>query len=196
MNWLRERDAEPIAGYRLISPLGTGGFGEVWKCMAPGNIQKAIKFVYGNLNSLDGDAFRAEQEYKAMQRVKEVRYPFLLSMERIDIVEGDLAILMELAERSLHDVNIEYQQKGLPGIPRDELLSYMRDTADGLDYLIEKHGLLHLDVKPRNLFLVGGRVKVADFGLVKNLERQSSSGLLAGVTPIYASPESFSGQVS
>lgn len=196
MNWLREPDAEPLPGYRLICPLGTGGFGEVWKCEAPGNILKAIKFVYGNLNSLDGDAFRAEQEYKAMQRVKEVRHPFVLSMERIDIVEGDLAIVMELADMSLHDMLITYQQKGMPGIPREELLGYMRDAADGLDHLNEKHNLQHLDVKPRNLFLVGGRVKVADFGLVKNLERQSSSGLMAGVTPIYAAPETFGGKIS
>jgi len=33
--------------------LGRGGFGEVWKCEAPGGLFKAIKFVYGNLNSLD-----------------------------------------------------------------------------------------------------------------------------------------------
>src|SRR5262249_56547165 len=118
-----------------------------------------------------------------------------VTMDCIHVVEGDLAIVMELAEKSLHDLNVENQQHGLPGIPRDKLLGYMRDAADGLDFLIEKHGLLHLDVKPRNLFVVGDRVKVADFGLVKSLERQSSSGLLAGVTPIYASPESFGGKV-
>lgn len=194
MSWLREPDAEPIPGYRLIGPLGTGGFGEVWKCEAPGDILKAIKFVYGNLNSLDGDAYRAEQEFKALQKVKEVRHPFVLSMERIDIVEGDLAIVMELADKSLHDLLVEHQTAGRPGIPRDELLAYLRDAADGLDYINDKHLLQHLDVKPRNLFLMGDRVKVADFGLVKNLERQSSSGLMAGVTPIYAAPETFSGK--
>lgn len=196
MNWLREPDAEPITGYRLVSPLGTGGFGEVWKCIAPGNIYKAIKFVYGNLHSMDGDAYRAEQEKKALHQMKEVRHPFVLSIERIDEVEGELAIVMELADRSLHDLFAEYQDSGKAGIPRQELLGYMRDAADGLDYLNERHSLQHLDVKPRNLFLFGNRVKVADFGLVKNLERHSSSGLMAGVTPIYAPPETFGGKVS
>jgi hypothetical protein len=195
MNWLREPDAEPIPGYRLICPLGTGGFGEVWKCVAPGNIHKAIKFVYGNLNSPDDDNFRAEQEFKAVQKIKEIRYPFILSMERIDIVDGDLAIVMELADCSLYDLLQKYQAEGYPGIPRAKLIRYLRDAADGLDYLNEC-GLQHLDVKPRNLFLVGDRVKVADFGLVKSLDRQSSSGLLAGVTPIYAAPETFSGKFS
>lgn len=196
MNWLREPDAEPIPGYRLVSPLGTGGFGEVWKCIAPGNIFKAIKFVFGNLNSMDGDAYRAEQEHKALQQIKEVRHPFVLSIERIDNVEGELAIVMEMADRSLHDLFTEYQDSGKIGIPRDELLGYMRDAADGLDFLNERHSLQHLDVKPRNLFLFGNRVKVADFGLVKNLERHSNSGLMAGVTPIYAPPETFGGRVS
>src|SRR5262249_6176820 len=79
---LREPDFEPIPGYRLIEPLGSGGFGEVWKCEAPGGLFKAIKFVYGNLNSLDVEGARAEQERTALTRVKEVRHPFVLSLER------------------------------------------------------------------------------------------------------------------
>ena len=93
---------------------------------------------------------------------------------------------MELADRSLHDLFAECQAAGLIGIPRDDLLRYLRDAAEALDYMNEKHNLQHLDVKPRNLFLIGDRVKVADFGLVKHLERQTASGLLGGVTPLYA----------
>ena len=196
MNWLREPDAEPISGYRLVCPLGTGGFGEVWKCVAPGNIFKAIKFVYGNLNSLDGDAYRAEQELHALERVKEIRHPFVLSMDRIEVVNGELVIVMELADKSLHDCFLEAQASGLVGIPRNSLLRYIRDAADALDHMNERHNLQHLDIKPRNLFVVSDRVKVADFGLVKHLERSGNSGLLGGVTPLYAPPETFHGKIS
>jgi hypothetical protein len=196
MSFIREPNAEPIAGYRLIEPLGSGGFGEVWKCEAPGGLVKAIKFVYGNLNSLDVDAVRAEQEMHALQRIKEVRHPFVCSLDRIEVVGGELVIVMELAEKTLHDLFIECQGAGLIGIPRDDLLRYLRDTAEALDHMNEKHKLQHLDVKPRNLFLIGDRVKVADFGLVKHLERLSSSGLLGGVTPLYAAPETFNGKIS
>jgi hypothetical protein len=196
MTWIREPNSEPIPGYRLIEPLGTGGFGEVWKCEAPGGLYKAIKFVYGNLNGSDQDSVRAEQEHRALQRIKEVRHPFVCSLDRIEIVDGELVIVMELADRTLHDLFQECLQAGMIGIARDNLMRYMRDVAEALDYMNEKHNLQHLDVKPRNLFLIGDRVKVADFGLVKHLERQNSSGLLGGVTPLYAPPETFLGKIS
>ena len=195
MSWIREANAEPITGYRLIEPLGSGGFGEVWKCEAPGGIYKAIKFVYGNLNSLDQDCIRAEQELRALQRIKEVRHPFICSLDRIESVDGELVIVMELAERTLHDVFVECQNAGMIGIGKDDLMRYLRDAAEALDYMNEKHGLQHLDVKPKNLFIIGDRIKVADFGLVKNLER-SGSGILGGVTPLYAPPETFQGKIS
>src|SRR5436189_502468 len=103
MSVFREANAEPIPGYRLIEPLGSGGFGEVWKCEAPGGLFKAIKFVYGNLNSCDVAGKRAEQELTALNWIKEVRHPFVLSLERLEVVDGELVIVMELADKSLHD---------------------------------------------------------------------------------------------
>ena len=196
MSWLREPDAEPIPGYRLIEPLGSGGFGEVWKCEAPGGILKAIKFVFGNLNGVDDDAAKAEQEAKALERVKLIRHPFVLSMDLIKVVAGELLIVMELADKSLHDLFEEYKVLGRPGIPREMLLGCLADAADGLDHLIEKHSLQHLDVKPKNLFLIADRVKVADFGLVRGVEREGGSAMMGGITPVYAAPETFANKVS
>jgi serine/threonine protein kinase len=182
--------AEPIPGYRLIEKLGSGGFGEVWKASAPGDLLKAIKIVYGNMEDQ-----RAEQELKALRRVKEVRHPFLLSLERIEVQEGQLIIVTELADGSLMERYLDCRRTGLPGIPRDELLAYLRDAADALDYMGSTRDLQHLDVKPQNLLLVAGRIKVADFGLVKDLAVSTVSAA-GGATPVYASPEAFDGRAS
>ncbi|HEV3446993.1 MAG TPA: tubulin-like doman-containing protein, partial [Gemmataceae bacterium] len=182
--------AEIIPGYRLEQRLGTGGFGEVWRTTAPGGLTKALKIVFGHM-----DESRAAQELKALDRVKSVRHPFLLSLERVEIVDNQLLIVTELAERSLVERFQECRAGGLPGIPRDELLAYMRDAAEALDYMNENFGLQHLDIKPQNLLLVAGRIKIADFGLVKEL-RGGSGTITGGVTPFYATPEAFDGRVS
>ncbi len=201
MNLVKAANAEPIPGYRLIEPLGSGGFGEVWKCEAPGGLYKAIKFVRGETDAIhdDGPA-GAEQELRALQRVKSLRHPFLLSLDRVEYVDGELVIVMELADRSLHDLLVEYQAAGKPGVPRAELLRYFAEAAEALDLLNLEHGLQHLDVKPRNLFLVGRHVKVADFGLVSSLAELSGNAphavQMGGVTPVYASPESFFGAIT
>jgi serine/threonine protein kinase len=190
-----ESAAEPVPGYKLIERIGGGGFGEVWKCEAPGGLHKAIKFVFGDLKSAGDNGHRAEQELKALSRVKTVRHPFILSLERYDIIDGQLIIIMELADRNLWDRFKECRARGLPGIPRDELLGYMEESAEALDLMNSQYQLQHLDIKPQNLFLVYQHVKVADFGLVKDLEGMQAS-VTGGVTPVYAAPETFDGWVS
>lgn len=181
---------ELIPGYVAIERLGAGGYGEVWKVEAPGGLEKAIKLVYGFL----GDE-RAERELKSLLRIKEVRHPFLLSLERIEVIEGRLLIVTELADGSIMDRFEQCRAAGMPGIPREELLSHLHDTADALDYMQQHHKLQHLDVKPENLLLVGGRAKVADFGLVKELADKTRS-MVGAMTPTYAAPELFDGRAS
>ena len=63
----------------------------------------------------------------------------------------------------------------------------MEETAEALDLMNKQYQLQHLDIKPQNLFLVHQHVKVADFGLVKDLEGMQAS-VTGGVTPVYAAP--------
>lgn len=200
---LRETGTYPIAGYRLINPLGKGGFGEVWKCEAPGGIQKAIKFIRGNCLNPVGNQVQAAQEYRALKRVVGIRHPFILQMDRIEEIDGELMIVMELADRTLHELLDSYRQSGYSGVPRDELLGYMAEAAEALDHMNQQHGLMHLDIKPGNLFLVSGHIKIADFGLVTDLgcfndgsqTATQASEQLTGITPLYVAPETLQGRV-
>src|SRR2546429_189134 len=74
------------------------------------------------------------------------------------------------------------------------LLEYLCKAAKGHDLLIGL-GIQHGDVKPQNLLLVGGGVKVADFGLAKLFEHSMTTAS-GGLTPAYAPPEVVNGQVS
>jgi serine/threonine protein kinase len=195
MNLRLTQQSEPLPGYRLVERLGRGGYGEVWKAEAPGGLFKAIKFVYGDLDRAGDDNRGAEQELKALNRIKSIRHPFILSIERFDIIEGQLLIVMELADRNLWDRFQECRDKGLPGIPREELLGYMDEAAEALDLMNNVYQLQHLDIKPQNLFLVHNHVKVADFGLAKDFEGMRAT-MTGGVTPVYAAPETFEGWVS
>ena len=186
---------EPLPGYRLIDRLGRGGFGEVWKVEAPGGLHKAMKFVFGDLEAADEDSRPAEQELKALKRVQGIRHPYVLSLERYDIVDGQLMIVMELADRNLWDRFRECRGRGLPGIPRDELLGYLAEAAEALDLMNNYYQIQHLDIKPQNLFLVFNHVKVGDFGLAKLMDGLRAT-VTGGVTPVYAAPETFEGYVS
>lgn len=181
---------QDLLGYRLKERIGAGGYGEVWSAEAPGGIMKAVKIVFGY-----HDERRAQNELRSLDRIKALRHPFLLNLERIDIVDGQLVIITELADKSMADEFNEFVQQGENGIPRDYLLNQLMEAADALDYISEKHSLQHLDIKPENLLLVGRHIKVADFGLVKDLQDVSQS-MMGGLTPAYAAPELFDGRPS
>lgn len=185
-----EQGAAPIEGYTLTRLLGRGGFGEVWEATAPGGLLKAIKFI--TVDSADPDQNCRERD--GLEKIKSIRHPYLLSIERFEQVETYLIVVMELADKSMSDRYEECIEAGLHGIPREELLRYMKEASEILDVMNEHHGLQHLDIKPGNLFLVASHIKVADFGLVQPRKASLSRASLA-ISPPYAPPELFDGRV-
>jgi serine/threonine-protein kinase len=188
---------EPVPGYRLRQRLGRGGFGEVWRAESRGGFAVALKLVAS-------DRLRAwREEVRALDVIKAVRHPNLITVFDAVQAEDFLAVIMELADRSLWERFQEALRQGLPGIPGEELLDYLEQAARGIDYLNEPRagpgqgplGIQHRDIKPQNLLLMGGGLKVADFGLARALEHSLTydSGAL---TAAYAAPEQFHNQVT
>ena len=64
-----------------------------------------------------------------MQHIKSIRHPFLLSIDRVENIQGELVIVTELADQNLHQVLTKYQSEGQRGVPRQELLFYLREAA-------------------------------------------------------------------
>src|SRR5437763_12364309 len=116
---------EPLPGYTLLGPLGRGGFGEVWKCEAPGGLHKAVKFVRAV-----GGGETLRQERAAFEQIKAIRHPFLLTLERVEVINDELVMVMELADLQLQERFRACTADGLPGIPRHELLGYLADAAE------------------------------------------------------------------
>jgi serine/threonine protein kinase/Tfp pilus assembly protein PilF len=108
---------------------------------------------------------------------------------------AELIIAMGLGDQSLFDRLEQCRNEGLPGIPNDELLAYMEDSAEAIDFLNRPlHDLgsgpvaiQHCDIKPHNLVLVGGSVQVCDFGLARMMGADRATTAAASVA--YAAPE-------
>ena len=190
---LREGE-EVIPGYRLVRKLGRGGFGEAWQAEAPGEVQVALKFI-----ELDSEA--AEPELRALKVIKNVRHPNLLDVQFALSIDNHLVIASPLCDRSLAD---RLKEIGRRGLPDAEVSDYLGELTKAVDFLNDaRHddgagtliGIQHRDIKPQNVFLCGGSIRLADFGLAKILECQKASHT-GSMTPSYVAPEVLQGFVT
>jgi hypothetical protein len=177
-----------VPGYVLEALFGTGGFGQVWRASGPGGVQVALKCLWLGEQ-------RTRVEWKALSRLKALRHPHLLGLFGYWISQGWLVVGSELATGSLADKYLAAQVTDANKASqfKEQLLGYLKDAAEGLDYLHSLDTpLIHGDVKPGNLLLVGGRCKVGDFGLIRQLA-QSTVTQAEGLTLKYAAPEALVG---
>ena len=136
-----------LAGYSIEKRLGSGGSGEVWKAVAAGGRAKAVKIIFGCL-----DERRAAQELKSLNRVKSLSHPFLLALESVTVVDGRRGHRHRFGRSEFARPLFGMSGRGTrAAFPRSELMGYLAETAEALDYLESDHGLQHLDVKPENL---------------------------------------------
>lgn len=99
-----------------------------------------------------------------------------------------VALILELCEGGTLS---DYTQNRLPLSPLNCLL-ILHDIATGLAYL-HSQGVIHRDIKPQNLLVKKGRVKLGDLGLSRAMAQSHLTVTRVGGTPHYSAPESFLG---
>ncbi len=166
---LLEPGARPLPKYRLIQEVGRGGFGEVWSAQSPfGRV--AMKFCQGNIGAPD-ERKRVGIELTGSRYIKKIKHPHILHLYDMEIKDGTTLILVtELAEASLDTCFKKLRDEDEPLLHRCAYaLHLLSGVACALDYLQAQHRLMHLDVKPSNLLMVGQQCKVGDFGTVSQM---------------------------
>ncbi|GEP40721.1 hypothetical protein BGE01nite_00120 [Brevifollis gellanilyticus] len=178
----------PGGAYKVESFLGQGGMGAVYKG-AQVRLKRpvAIKIMRRDLGRDYDFEARFEREAQAMAKLS---HPNIVSV--IDFGEAGpdyLYIVMELVDGAdLMDVIRGGQ------MTQEMALTLLPQICDALQFAHD-HGIVHRDIKPSNIMLTrDGRIKMADFGLAKRLDTESTMHTKTGTgmgTPDYAAPEQF-----
>jgi eukaryotic-like serine/threonine-protein kinase len=161
-----------LGPYEVLSPIGAGGMGEVYRARDP-KLQRdvAVKVLPERLAGSESALARFEREARV---VAALSHPNILAVHDLGREGATAYTVMELLEgRSLRE---ELREGPLP--PR-KAAAFAAQAAEALAAAHEK-GVVHRDVKPENLFVgPDGRLKVLDFGLARQ-EPEEAGGARGG----------------
>jgi serine/threonine protein kinase len=172
----------PVEGYTLKHGIGRGGFGEVYAGVSDGGKEVALKLVQRNL----------EVELRGVGQCLNLKHPNLVAVYDVKRAEnGDCWVIMEhVSGQTLEKAIAEHPQ----GMPPEEALTWLRGICEGVGYLHDQ-GVVHRDLKPGNLFLENGTVKIGDYGLSKFMSASRRSGQTASIGTVhYMAPEIVQGR--
>lgn len=158
-----------INQYKIISAIGKGGMGEVYKAHdARLDRDVAIKILPPDFAKDAERLRRFEQEARATSALS---HPNILTIYDIGEYEGSPFIVAELLEGG--ELRKPLEEGSLP---IRKVIDYAQQFVSGLTAAHEK-GIVHRDLKPENLFITkDDRLKILDFGIAK-LTEKGSNGL-------------------
>lgn len=179
-----------LGTYRLITRLGAGGMGEVWRAEDTKLLrQVAIKILPPQLAA---DPEWKDRFLREARTVAQLNHPNIATIYSIDQEDDRLFIAMELIEGESLSSMIARGP-----IPPQDAIRIAAGIADGLSEAHAK-AIVHRDVKPDNVLLSSRFVKILDFGIAKNISGTADPSLTQGGlvigTPHYMSPEQALGR--
>ena len=170
--------------YRVVSPIGAGGMGEVYKAYQPGiDRHVALKILPRHFAHDPQFVGRFRQEAKVLASLQ---HPHILPIHDFGEADGYTYIVMPLVSGG----TLAGLLQGQP-LPFDRVHRIIAQLGDALDYA-HSRGLVHRDIKPSNVLLdERGNCLLMDFGLAKILEGTQQFTTTGGIlgTPSYMSPE-------
>jgi serine/threonine-protein kinase len=183
---------ETVGRYRVVSELGRGAMGAVYRGTDPKlDRTVAIKMISSAMGAGDDREeilARFEREARVSARLQ---HPNVVAVYDVGAEGDELYLVMELVEGE--DISHRLARGEFPPIP--EALEMIAQAADALGAAHEA-GIIHRDVKPGNLLVTTkGRIKVSDFGVAKAVGEKTdltSTGMMVG-SPAYMSPEQVKG---
>jgi serine/threonine protein kinase len=189
-----ERRNERFGRYEILSELGRGAMGVVYKARDP----KINRVVAVKTISLAGQPPEAEREYRERffreaEAAGRLSHPGIVTIFDVGEEPETRApyIVMEfVGGESLEKLLSRSDQK----LPLQTALQLALELAEALD-CAHGQGVVHRDLKPANVLLTeDGHAKIADFGVAKlNLANITLAGRAVG-TPAYMSPEQLNGE--
>ncbi len=154
-----------LGSYEVLSPLGAGGMGEVYKARDTRlDRTVAIKVLPSHLADKPQLRERFEREARA---VSSLNHPHICTLYDIGQQDGTHYLVMEYLEGETLAQRLD---KG--PLPLDQVLRYAIEIADALDKA-HRQGVTHRDLKPGNIMLTKAGTKLLDFGLAK-LKQQAA----------------------
>ena len=177
-----------LGPYEILSPLGAGGMGEVYRARDTRlGRDVAIKVLPASFASDQDRVRRFEQEARS---VAVLNHPNILALYDVGSREGTPYLVHELLEGETLAERLR-----LGALPLRKALDIAVQVARGVAAAHE-NGIIHRDLKPANVFLTAdGHVKVLDFGLAKVLVGAASGLLYDSPTAAATAPKTESGMV-
>jgi eukaryotic-like serine/threonine-protein kinase len=184
------RAIKKIGRYKIVSELGRGAMGVVYKAEDP-NLDRtvALKTIHLEKDAEGGADYRKRFMLEAKAAGK-LTHANIVTVHDFGEVDGIAYLAMELLEGT--DLRKRVQQAPIPPIEAVEIAG---QVAEGLAFAHHR-GIVHRDIKPANIMLLErGPAKIMDFGLARMrlADHKTSTGIVLG-TPRYMSPEQISGQ--